>query len=125
MANYQEVRLKLTNTQLNQLNSAAKNYTRTILRLTKKNIEDEELPHELFLTARQTIKIVKLSKDQISKIIQSCGSFSLLLGNLRRKVVTNIDILLARENSPGLVSNLTSNAINKTERKKIYFIYLE
>ena len=56
MANYQEVRVKLTNTQLNKLKSAAKNQTRTILRLTKKNFENEELPHELFLTARQTIK---------------------------------------------------------------------
>ena len=36
MANYQEARLKLTNTQLNKLNSAAKNKAGTILRLNKK-----------------------------------------------------------------------------------------
>ena len=36
MANYQEVRVKLTNTQLNKLKSAAKNRTGTILRLNKK-----------------------------------------------------------------------------------------
>ena len=52
----------------------------------KKKFEDEELPHELFLTTRQATKIrnafdnnmstdVKLSKAQISKIIQSVGSF--------------------------------------------------
>ena len=81
MANYQEARVKLTNTQLNKLKSAAKNKTGTILRLNKKNFEDEELPHELFLTTRQTTKIrnafansmwtdIKLSKAQISKIIQ-------------------------------------------------------
>ena len=35
MANYQEVRVKLTNTQLNKLKSAAKNRTGTILRLNK------------------------------------------------------------------------------------------
>ena len=56
MANYQEAKVKLTNTQLNKLKSAAKNITGRILRLTKKNFKDEELPHELFLTARQTTK---------------------------------------------------------------------
>ena len=45
MANYQEAREKLTNTQLNKLKSKTKNKTRTILRINNKNIEDEELPH--------------------------------------------------------------------------------
>ena len=57
MENYQEVRVKLTNAQLNKLKSAAKNKTRTILRIKRKNVEDKELPHELFLTTRQTTKI--------------------------------------------------------------------
>ena len=56
MVNYQETRVKLTNTQLNKLKSPAKNKTGTIYRLNKKNFEDEELLHELFLTTRQTIK---------------------------------------------------------------------
>ena len=75
------MRVKLTNTQLNKLKSAAKNKTGTTLRLTKIHFEDEELAHELFLTTRQTIKIrnsftnnvstdIKLSKTRISKIIQ-------------------------------------------------------
>ena len=51
------MRVKLTNTKLNKLKSAAKNKTGTILRINKKNFEDEELPHELFLTTRQTTKI--------------------------------------------------------------------
>ena len=54
MASYQEARVKLTNAQLNKLKSAAKNKTGTKLKLNKKNLEDEELPHELFLTTRQT-----------------------------------------------------------------------
>ena len=53
MANYQEVRIKLTNTQLNKLKSAAKNKTGTTLRLSKRNFEDGEL----FLRTRQTTKI--------------------------------------------------------------------
>ena len=49
MANYQQVRVKLTNTQLNKLKSAAKNKTRKILGLNKS--------YKLFLTTRQTTKI--------------------------------------------------------------------
>ena len=64
-----------------------------MLRLNKKNFENEELSHELFPTTRQTTKIrnafannvtiyIKLSKAQISKIILSGGSFGSWLGNL-------------------------------------------
>ena len=84
MANYQEARVKLTNTQLNKLKSAAKSKIGTILKMNKKNFEDEESPHELFLTTRLTIRIrndfanmstgIKLSKAQISKILHSSGS---------------------------------------------------
>ena len=109
MADYQEARVKLTNTQLNKLKL-------------------KELPKESFLTTRQTSEIrnvfinnmstdIKLSKAQISKIIQSGGSFGFWLDNLGQKALTNIAIPLARDNLPGLVSNLTSNTINKFERK--------
>ena len=98
MANYQEARVKLTNTQLSKLKSAAKNKTGTILRLKK--FEDEELPNELFLTTRQTTKIVnalanfkstdiKLCKTQISKIIQLGRSFDSWLINLEKKALIN------------------------------------
>ena len=60
-----------------------------MLGINKKNFQDEELPHELFLTTRQITKIRnafvnnmatdnKLSKAQISKIIQSGESFGSL-----------------------------------------------
>ena len=39
--------------------------------------------------------------------------------NLGKKVPRDIAITLARDNLPGLVSHLTSNAINKFERKII------
>ena len=56
---------------------AAKNKTGTTLRITKKNFQDEEKPHELLLTTRQITKItstfannfsivIKLSKVQLS-----------------------------------------------------------
>ena len=69
IANYQETKVKLTNTQLNKLKSAAKNMTRQILRLTMKNFEDEELPHELFL-ARQTNKITNAFANHMSTDIK-------------------------------------------------------
>ena len=117
MVNCQEARVKPTQRQLNDLKSEAKNKTGTILRLNKKIFEDEELPHELFLTTRQTTKIrntfsnkmstyTELSKAQISKIVQSGGSFDSWLGNLGKKTLTNIFIPLARDNLPRLVSNL-------------------
>ena len=84
------------------------------------------MPHDLFLTTRQTTRIIinafannisthiKLSKAQISTIIQSNRSF----GKFRKESTNkHIAISLARNNLPGLVTNLTSNAINKFERK--------
>ena len=70
MANYQEARVKLTNTQLIKLKSAAKNKMGTILRLSIKNFEDEELFHELFLTTRQTTKIRNAFAKNMSRDIK-------------------------------------------------------
>ena len=50
-------------------------------------------------------------------MIQSGRSFGSWLGNLGKKALKNISIPLARDNLPRLVSNLTSNVINKFERK--------
>ena len=87
------------------------------------------MPHDLFLVIRKTAKIknafahnmstdIKLSKAQISKIIQWGGSFGSWLGNLcKKKALTDIAIPLARGNLLGLVSNLASNAINKFKKK--------
>ena len=93
MANYEEARVKLTNIQFNELNSAAKNKTGVTLRITLKKFQDEELLHELFLTTRQKaktrnafansmLKDIKLSKAQLSKIIQSRGFLGKTLGNV-------------------------------------------
>ena len=47
------------------------------------------------------------TKALISKIIQLGGSFGSWLGNIGKKALTNIAISLARDNFPGLGSNLT------------------
>ena len=53
MTNYQEVRVKLTNTHSSKLKSAAKKKKkRRKLRIKNKNFEDEVISHELFLTTR-------------------------------------------------------------------------
>ena len=57
---------------------------------------------------------IKLSKAQISKIIQSDESFYSWLANLDKRALT---IPLARDNLPELVSNLASNLINKFGRR--------
>ena len=61
MTNYQKARVKLTNKQVKKLKFAAKSMTGTILSVYKKNYEDEELPHELFLTTRQTTEMPLLT----------------------------------------------------------------
>ena len=86
------------------------------------------MPQELFLATRQTNKVrndfannmstdIELSKAQISQIIQSGGSLRSWLVNLGKKALIDLAIPLARDNLPRLVSNLTSNAINKVKKK--------
>ena len=98
------------------------------MRINKKNFQDKEFPHELFLITRQANKIrnafannmstnIKFSKAQISKIIQSGVFLCDMLGNLGKKVITDLAIPLARDDLPGLVSNLAANAIHKLEKK--------
>ena len=70
MTNYQEARIELENTQLNKLKSAAKTKTETIQRLNKENFEDEELPHELFLTRRQITKLRNAFANNMSTDIK-------------------------------------------------------
>ena len=69
---------------MNKLKSAAINQTEITLRMNIKMFNRNNLPRELLLTTRQKIKSrnafnnnmstdIKLSKTQISKIIQSGG----------------------------------------------------
>ena len=93
MVQYNKVNVKLSDTQLKKLTNAVKNKTRTTLRISLKMFNGNNLPHELLLTTRQKTKVrnafnnntstdLKLSKAQISKIIQSGGFLGRLLGPL-------------------------------------------
>ena len=89
MFEYSKVNVKLTDTELKKLKTAVKNKTAT-LRMNLKMLDGNDLHHELFLTKRQKTKLrntfnnnmptdLRLSKAQISKIIQSGGFLGSLL----------------------------------------------
>ena len=93
MVEYNTVNAKLLDSQLNKLKNAVKNQTVATLRMNVKMFNGNNLPHELLLTTRQATKLrneiennvstdIKLSKAQISKIIQSGGFLGKLLGPL-------------------------------------------
>ena len=93
MVQYSKINCKLTNVQLNKLKKAVKSNEGATLRLSFKNFNKDELPHELLLTTRQNTKLrnainnnlptdIKLNKAQIKKIIQSGGLLGKLLSKL-------------------------------------------
>ena len=84
MVEYSKVNIKLIDTQLKKLKTAVKNKTGTTLKMSLKILDGNDLSHELLLITRQKTKLrnafcnnmatdLKLSKAQISKIIQSGG----------------------------------------------------
>ena len=90
MFEYTKVNVKLSDTQLKKLKTAAQTKTGTSLRMSFKMFNGKDLPHELLLTTRQKTKLInafnnnmltgsKLSRAQISKIIQSGGFLGSLL----------------------------------------------
>ena len=62
--------MKLTNTQIKKLKSAAKLNAGTTLRISKKNFQEDELPHELFLIrnvfANKMSMDIKLIKSRLT-----------------------------------------------------------
>ena len=82
MVVYNTVNVELTDSQLNKLKTAVKNNQGTTLRMNVRMFSANNLPHELLLRTRQTTRLrnaiennmptdIKLSKAQISKIINS------------------------------------------------------
>ena len=97
MTQYNSLNVKLSNSQLNKLKSAIKTETDVVLRLSSNMIgnSDDEInfPHKLMLTNRQVANLckafashtstdIKLSKTQLSKMIQLRGFLGRLLGPL-------------------------------------------
>ena len=103
MTQYNSLNVKLSNSQLNKLKSAIKNETDVVLRLSSNMVGNStgetNFPHKLFLTNRQVANLrkafvkhtstdIKLSKTQLSKMIQSEGFLGRLLGLLLRTVLS-------------------------------------
>ena len=97
MNQYNTLNVKLSNSQLNKLKSSIKNETDVVLRISSSMVgnsnDNTNFPHEVLLTNRQVTNIrkafaknsstdIKLSKTQLSKMIQSGGFLGRLLGPL-------------------------------------------
>ena len=94
MPQYNSLNVKLPNSQLSKLKSSIKNETDVLLRISSSMVGNADnninFPHELLLTNKQVANIrkafanhlstdVKLSKTQLSKMIQSGGFLDRLL----------------------------------------------
>ena len=95
MTQYNSLTVKLSNSQLNKLKSAIKNESEVVLRLSSNMIGDDQtnFSHKLLLTNWQVANLckafanylstdIKLSKTQISNMIQSEGFLGRILGPL-------------------------------------------
>ena len=89
MIQYNSLNIKLSNSQINKLKSAIKDKTEVFLRLSSNMIGDNEtnFPHKLLLYNKQVANLckalannlssnIKLSKTELSKMMQSGGFLS-------------------------------------------------
>ena len=100
MTQYNSFNVKLSNLQLNELKSAMKNETEAVLRLSSNMIDnpndETNLSHKLLSTnhllvdninlafPHKSSTDIKLSKTQLSKLIESGGFLGRILGPLLR-----------------------------------------
>ena len=106
MTRYNSLNVKLSSSKLNKFISAIKNKTEVVLRLSSNMIGDNEanFPHQLLLTNTQVSNIrkdfahnssanIKLSKTQLSKMIESGEFLGRLLDSLlktRLPLISNV-----------------------------------
>ena len=129
MVGYSKVNVKLTDTQLKKLKDAVKNKTGTTLRMSLKMFDGNDLPHELLLTTRQKTKLrnalnnnmstdLKLSKVQISKMIQSGVFLGSLLSKLAGSLM-KVSVPLAKNILAPLGIAAAASEIDAGIRKKM------
>ena len=122
-----KVNIKLSGTQLKKVKTHVKNKTGATLRISLKMFNGNDLPHELLLTGRQKTKLnafnnnmstdLKLSKAQISKIIQSWGFLGSLLSKLAGPLM-KVAIPLAKNVLTPLGITAATSAIDAGTQKK-------
>ena len=112
MTQYNSLNVKLSNSPLNKLKPTIKNETEVVLRLSSNTIGNSEnsFPHEFLLTNRQVANLrnafanylstdIKLSKTQLSKMMQAGGFLGKLFGSLLKTglpLITNVIKPLAK-----------------------------
>ena len=130
MVQYNTINAKLSDSQLNKLKSAVKNKQRTTLRMNSRMFSANNLPHELLFSTRQTTKLrnsiennmstdIKLSKAQISKIIQSEGFFGSLLSKIAGQLM-KVAVPLAKNMLAPLGITAAASAIDGAIQKRIH-----
>ena len=128
MTQYNRLNVKLSNSQLSKLKLSIKNETDVVLRISSNMVGDSNdntnFPHELLLTNRQVANIrkafanhssidIKLSKTQLSKMIQSGGFLGKLLGPLMK-----VAMLLAKNVLAALGLSAAMSEIDGNIKKK-------
>ena len=135
MTQHNSLNVKLSNLQLNKLKSAIKNETAVVLKLSLNMIGDNEInfPRKLLLTNRQVANLrkafanhlltdIKLSKTQLSKMIQSGGFLGRLLGPLLKTglpLIKNVIKPLAKSVLIPLGLTAAASAADAAIHKKI------
>ena len=133
MTQYNSLNVKLSNSQLNKLKSSIKNETDVVLRISSNMVsnsnDNTNFSHELFLTNRQVANIrkafanhssidIKLSRTQLSKMIQSGG----FLGNFLSKLagpLMKVAMPLAKNVLAPLGLSAAMSAIDGSIKKKM------
>ena len=134
MTQCNSLNVKLSNSKLNKFKSTIKNKTEVVLRLSSNMIGDNEtnFPHKLLLANRQVSNLrkalanhlladIKLSKTQLSKMIQSGGFLGRLLGPLlktRLPLIINIIKPLAKSVLIPLVLTAAASVADAGVHKK-------
>ena len=130
MTQYNSLNVKLSNSQLNKLKSAIKDETEVVLGLSSNMIGDNETNR--LLTNKQVANLgkafanhssanIKLSKTQLSKMIQSGEFLGRLLGPLlkiRLTLITNVIKPLAKSVLIPLGLTAAASAADAGIRKK-------
>ena len=133
MTQFNSLNVKLSNSQLSKLKSSIKNETDVVLRISSNmvsnsNNNNTNFPHELLLTNRQVASIrkafakntstdIKLSKTQLSKMIQSGGFLRNLLDKLAGPLM-KVAMLLAKNVLAPLGISAALSAIDGSIKKR-------
>ena len=135
MVEYSTVNVKLSNSQLNKLKTAAKNQTGGTLKMNIKMFNRNNLPLELLFTTRQKIKLrnafennlstdIKLPKAQTSEIIQSGGFLGLLLRKIEGPLMKVAAPLAKNILAPLRIQLLLQQLMEEFKRKYMVLVQL-